>query len=135
MLIHNFCVCVCVFIHRRADKVLEVVSDDRTPRRKHKFAYGEHIDIVTCTCPCVVTCVSMCSGIVFLSHTLTHTLSYMLTHTPLTVSGLGFGTIAAVVLFANVLRESGGPGIVGVDDGGSQYFVLIAGKNIVCICF
>ena len=46
----------------------------------------------------------------------------------LTVGGLGFGMIAGVVAFANTLRESGGPGIVGVSEGGSQYFVLSAGK-------
>ena len=45
-----------------------------------------------------------------------------------TVSGMGFGMIAGVVAFANTLKESGGPGIVGVNDGGSQYFVLSAGE-------
>ena len=30
---------------RKADKVLEVVSDDKSPRRRHKFAYGK---IMTC---------------------------------------------------------------------------------------
>ena len=30
------------FIHyRRADKMLEIVSDDKTPLRKHKLAYGK----------------------------------------------------------------------------------------------
>jgi hypothetical protein len=28
---------------RRADKVLEIVSDDKSPRRRHKFAYGKVI--------------------------------------------------------------------------------------------
>ena len=28
---------------RKADKVLEIVSDDKSPRRRHKFAYGKAI--------------------------------------------------------------------------------------------
>ena len=40
--------------------------------------------------------------------------------------GMGFGVIAGVVAFSNVLKESGGPGIVGVN-GGSQFFVLTSG--------
>ena len=48
----------------------------------------------------------------------------------LAVSGLGFGMIAGVVAFANILKESGGPAIVGVADGGSQFFVLSSGKWI-----
>lgn len=36
--------------------------------------------------------------------------------------------IAGVVAFANTLKESGGPAIVGVDGGGSQYFVLSSGE-------
>ena len=42
------------------------------------------------------------------------------------VGGMGFGVIAGVVAFSNVLKESGGPGIVGVN-GGSQFFVLTSG--------
>lgn len=38
--------------------------------------------------------------------------------------------IAGVVAFANTLKESAGPGIVGVNDRGLQYFVLSAGKWI-----
>lgn len=45
-----------------------------------------------------------------------------------TVSGMGFGVIAAVVAFANTLKLSGGPAVVGIDDGGSQFFVLSAGE-------
>lgn len=44
------------------------------------------------------------------------------------VSGLGFGTISAVVQFANILRESGGPAVVGINGIGNQYFVLTAGE-------
>ena len=44
------------------------------------------------------------------------------------MSGLGFGMIAGVVAFANTLQESGGPAIVGVNDGGSQFFVLTSGN-------
>ena len=75
---------------RRADKVLEIVSEDPTALRKHKIAY---------------------------------------------VSGMGFGVIAAVVAFANVLKLSGGPAVVGVDGGGSQFFVLSSafGANILII--
>ena len=42
------------------------------------------------------------------------------------MGGMGFGVIAGVVAFSNVLKESGGPGIVGVN-GGSQFFVLTSG--------
>ena len=42
------------------------------------------------------------------------------------VGGMGFGVIAGVIAFSNVLKESGGPGIVGVN-GGSQFFVLTSG--------
>ena len=75
---------------RRVDKVLEIVSEDPTPLRKHKVAY---------------------------------------------VSGMGFGVIAAVVAFANVLKLSGGPAVVGVDGGGSQFFVLSSafGANVLVI--
>ena len=45
-----------------------------------------------------------------------------------TVGGMGFGVIAGVVAFANVLQESEGPGIVGIKDGGSQFFVLSSGE-------
>ena len=48
---------------------------------------------------------------------------------PCAVGGLGFGAIAGVVAFSNVLRESGGPGIVGVEDGGSQFFILSSGEK------
>ena len=34
--------------YRRADKVLEVVSEDKTPRRKHKIAYGERVGRWVC---------------------------------------------------------------------------------------
>ena len=47
------------------------------------------------------------------------------------MSGFGFGVIAAVVAFGNVLRDSGGPGVVGVashDD--SQFFILQSGKKV-----
>ena len=47
----------------------------------------------------------------------------------LPVSGMGFGVIAGVVAFANTLKLSGGPAIVGVDDGGSQFFVLSSGEG------
>ena len=46
----------------------------------------------------------------------------------LTVSGMGFGVIAGVVTFANILKLSGGPAVVGVNDGGSEYFVLSSGE-------
>ena len=42
------------------------------------------------------------------------------------MGGMGFGVIAGVVAFSNVLKEGGGPGIVGVN-GGSQFFVLTSG--------
>ena len=48
----------------------------------------------------------------------------------MTVSGMGFGVIAAVVAFANTLKLSGGPAVVGVGDGGSQFFVLSAGESV-----
>ena len=75
---------------RRVDKVLEIVSEDRTALRKHKVAY---------------------------------------------VAGMGFGVIASVVAFANVLKLSGGPAVVGVDGGGSQFFVLSSalGANVLVI--
>jgi anterior pharynx defective protein 1 len=75
---------------RRADKVLEIVSEDPTALRKHKIAY---------------------------------------------VAGMGFGVIAGVVAFANVLKLSGGPAVVGVNDGGSQFFVLSSafGANVLVI--
>jgi anterior pharynx defective protein 1 len=75
---------------RKADKVLEIVSEDSSSLRKHRIAY---------------------------------------------VSGMGFGVIAAVVAFANTLKLSGGPAVVGVGDGGSQFFVLSAafGANILVI--
>lgn len=46
------------------------------------------------------------------------------------VSGLGFGTISAVAQFANILRESGGPAIVGINGVGkfNQYFVFTSGE-------
>ena len=41
--LRDFMVSECfIFIHyRRADKMLEIVSDDKTPLRKHKLAYGK----------------------------------------------------------------------------------------------
>lgn len=41
---------------------------------------------------------------------------------------MGFGVIAGVVAFANILKLSGGPAVVGIDDGGSQFFVLSSGQ-------
>ena len=41
---------------------------------------------------------------------------------------MGFGVIAAVVAFSNILKLSGGPAVVGVNDGGSQFFVLSSGE-------
>ena len=59
-------------------------------------------------------------------------LSLSLSPLPLSpVSGLGFGIIAGVVAFANTLQQSGGPAIVGVNDGGSQFFVLSSGEQRV----
>ncbi len=48
------------------------------------------------------------------------------------MSGLGFGTVSAIVLFSNILRESGGPGVAGIQEGGThsstyQYYVLTMG--------
>ena len=41
---------------------------------------------------------------------------------------MGFGIIAGVIAFANVLRSSGGPGVVGVTStGGSPFFILSSG--------
>ena len=35
---------VFIFFHyRRADKMLEIVSNDKTPLRKHKLAYGKYM--------------------------------------------------------------------------------------------
>ena len=45
-----------------------------------------------------------------------------------TVGGMGFGLISGVVAFANILQSSGGPGVVGVVNRGSQYFVLSSGN-------
>lgn len=45
---------------------------------------------------------------------------------------MGFGVIAGVVAFANVLKLSGGPAVVGIDDGGSQFFVLSSGQLVNC---
>ena len=45
------------------------------------------------------------------------------------MSGMGFGVIAGVVAFANTLKLSGGPAVVGVDGGGSQFFVLASGER------
>ena len=75
---------------RKADKVLEIVSEDTSSLRKHKVAY---------------------------------------------VSGMGFGVIAAVVAFANILKLSGGPAVVGINNGGSEFFVLSSafGANILVI--
>ena len=42
------------FIHyRRADKMLEIVSDDKTPLRKHKLAYGKCYRLFSLHCSCV----------------------------------------------------------------------------------
>ncbi len=49
---------------------------------------------------------------------------------PSPVSGMGFGVIAGVVAFANVLRESGGPAVVGIKGSGSQFFVLSSGEQL-----
>ena len=48
---------------------------------------------------------------------------------------MGYGVIAAVVAFANILKLSGGPAVVGINSGDSQYFVLSAGKyhNIIIV--
>ena len=46
----------------------------------------------------------------------------------LSVSGLGFGTISAVVQFGNILSVSGGPAVAGVTQGTSQFLVLTSGK-------
>ena len=46
------------------------------------------------------------------------------------VGGMGFGVIAGVVAFSNVLKEASGPGIVGVN-GDSQFFVLTSGVYTV----
>ena len=46
---------------------------------------------------------------------------------PPAVSGMGFGIIAGVITFANILRSSGGPGVVGVAGRGSQFFILSSG--------
>ena len=37
-----FDVSTCTLSCRKADKVLKVVSEDKSQRRKHKLAYGEH---------------------------------------------------------------------------------------------
>ena len=47
------------------------------------------------------------------------------------VSGLGFGVVAAITLFSNILRESGGPAVPGIDERQtSQYYVLTMGNPI-----
>lgn len=81
--------------YRKADHLLEIVSDDKSDLRKHKIAYGQIV-------------ILSCSYSLLLS---------------LVVGGLGFGLIAAIVMFANVLAVSTGPGTVRAN----QYFIAISG--------
>ena len=38
--------------------------------------------------------------------------------------------MSAITLFSNILRESGGPGVPGINEGGtSQYYVFTMGKS------
>ena len=93
-----FCLVIIFYeSYRKADHLLEIVSDDKSDLRKHKIAYGR-IVILSCSY----------SLLLFLS---------------LVVGGLGFGLIAAIVMFANVLAVSSGPGTVRAN----QYFVAISG--------
>ncbi|XP_003382482.1 PREDICTED: gamma-secretase subunit Aph-1b-like [Amphimedon queenslandica] len=62
---------------KKADHLLEIVSEDKSDLRKHKIAY---------------------------------------------VGGLGFGLIAGIVMFANVLSVASGPGTV----RSNQYFVTVS---------
>ncbi len=39
---------------RKADKVLEVVSEDKSPLRKHKVAYGQLGQSGHCTCSLII---------------------------------------------------------------------------------
>ncbi len=94
------------------DRLLEVLSEDKSVRRKHKVAYGEVK--VQLNPSVLVQYLSNCCCFFSL----------------LPVSGMGFGIISAVVSFANVLQSSGGPGIVGVVNRGSQYFVLTSGTYL-----
>lgn len=99
-------------LYRKADKVLEIVSDDTSSLRKHKVAYG--MPDLKDPLPC------------FVSYSIISPLPFF----PLPVSGMGFGVIAGVVAFANILKLSGGPAVVGIDDGGSQFFVLSSGQLV-----
>ena len=45
------------------------------------------------------------------------------------VGGLGFGLIAGIVAYANVIEAASGPGITGIDGDTSQYFLLTSGKH------
>ena len=84
---------ICLFF-RKADHLLEIVSEDKSDLRKHKIAYGN-----VCV-PC---------NLAFSSFFI--------------VGGLGFGLIAGIVMFANVLSVASGPGTV----RSNQYFVTISG--------
>ena len=73
-----------------------------------------------CVCVCVSVCVCACVQSVGTDQ------SALL----FPVGGMGFGVIAGVVAFSNVLKEGSGPGIVGVS-GDSQFFVLTSGTCTV----
>ena len=52
----------------------------------------------------------------------------------ITVGGLGFGLIAGIVAYANVIEAASGPGIIGIrgsDD--SEYFLLTSGNILFII--
>ena len=99
-----FCLVIIFYeSYRKADHLLEIVSEDKSDLRKHKIAYGWIV-------------ILSCSYSLFLS---------------LVVGGLGFGLIAAIVMFANVLAVSSGPGTVRAN----QYFVAISGTAHVNYLF
>ena len=61
----------------------------------------------------------------------------MFRHSP--VGGLGFGLIAGIVSYANVVEAATGPGVVGIrGPEDSQYLVLTSGKkgcvHVQCSC-
>ena len=92
----------------------------------------------------LLNCVLSCSLSVCLSLSLYTCLSVFLsiclpvsTHYHLSlnfnhlVGGLGFGLIAGIVSYANVVEVATGPGVVGVRGSeDSQYFVLSSGTNV-----
>lgn len=89
--------------------MLEIVSEDNSSLRKHTIAYGKMLTTYGQSHMCII---------VFFVHVV---LAFA-------VSGMGFGVIAAVVNFANTLNLSGGPAIVGINYGGSPFFVLCSGE-------